>query len=400
MTIAAPATTSSGPKQNLAGAVAPTVNDDASGGYSVGSTWIDVVAQERYVCLDASAGAAIWEKSTTGTASEIVNTPAGGIAATTVQSAINELETEKAPSAHTHAAGDITGTKTSAFISDFTSAVSALVSSVGAGLFSVLGHTHTKSQVTDFPADASQVEAEAGTESGARTFSPLRIAQAISALGGGGGGDTFAVHDAVLSAHKGSYKYSTSMLEADAGEALGSNMTLAHYLNGFRINSTGPGYFGYSVLGIDGDFTTSEGRDICVSVAEKFADFSSGGSGFGLTEDEGFSWSSGTTSTARVGFEYRGASDFRAVTSDATSKTTSTDLSALIQAGRMNIFTIYYDVSANLAYFYINGTLVATLTTSNLTSGGRQLKWGWSFANSNVDHFVQAVLTSVETYNV
>ena len=34
---------------------------------------------------------------------------------------------------------------------------------------------------------ASQVEAEAGTEAAQRAFSPLRIAQAIAALGGGGG---------------------------------------------------------------------------------------------------------------------------------------------------------------------------------------------------------------------
>ena len=37
------------------------------------------------------------------TASQIVNTPAGGIAAVTVQEAINELDAEKAPVSHTHA---------------------------------------------------------------------------------------------------------------------------------------------------------------------------------------------------------------------------------------------------------------------------------------------------------
>ncbi len=40
-------------------------------------------------------------------ASEITNTPAGAIASTTVQAALNELDTEKALLIHTHAAGDI-----------------------------------------------------------------------------------------------------------------------------------------------------------------------------------------------------------------------------------------------------------------------------------------------------
>ena len=45
---------------NLAGTVAPTVNNDNTEGYSVGSKWIDTVAQETYRCLDTSTGAAIW----------------------------------------------------------------------------------------------------------------------------------------------------------------------------------------------------------------------------------------------------------------------------------------------------------------------------------------------------
>ena len=47
-------------KQNLAAAVAPTVNDDSSAGYSVGSWWIDTTADRAYVCVDASVGAAVW----------------------------------------------------------------------------------------------------------------------------------------------------------------------------------------------------------------------------------------------------------------------------------------------------------------------------------------------------
>ena len=39
---------------------APTVNDDTSAGYSVGSTWIDVTNDKAYNCVDATTGAAVW----------------------------------------------------------------------------------------------------------------------------------------------------------------------------------------------------------------------------------------------------------------------------------------------------------------------------------------------------
>ena len=47
-------------KTNLAAAVAPTVNDDNTGGYSVGSIWLDTTADLGYVCIDSTTGAAVW----------------------------------------------------------------------------------------------------------------------------------------------------------------------------------------------------------------------------------------------------------------------------------------------------------------------------------------------------
>lgn len=45
--------------------VAPTVNDDgATGGYSIGSRWLDTTSNLEYVCLDDSTGAAIWKNTT------------------------------------------------------------------------------------------------------------------------------------------------------------------------------------------------------------------------------------------------------------------------------------------------------------------------------------------------
>lgn len=48
---------------------APTVNDDSGDGYAVGSRWIDVTNDKEYICLDATAGAAVWKETTAGSGS-------------------------------------------------------------------------------------------------------------------------------------------------------------------------------------------------------------------------------------------------------------------------------------------------------------------------------------------
>lgn len=51
-------------KDNLNAAEEPTVNDDETEGYSVGSRWYDTGATPAvYVCLDATEGAAVWVES-------------------------------------------------------------------------------------------------------------------------------------------------------------------------------------------------------------------------------------------------------------------------------------------------------------------------------------------------
>lgn len=55
---------------NLAASTAPSVNDDSSGGYRPGSIWADTTADEAYVCVDASVGAAVWVKITGGSTAQ------------------------------------------------------------------------------------------------------------------------------------------------------------------------------------------------------------------------------------------------------------------------------------------------------------------------------------------
>ncbi len=47
-------------KSNLGASVAPLSSDDSTGGYVVGSVWIDVVLNHIYQCADASASNAVW----------------------------------------------------------------------------------------------------------------------------------------------------------------------------------------------------------------------------------------------------------------------------------------------------------------------------------------------------
>lgn len=49
---------------NYEATAAPGVNDDVSKGYGLGSDWIDVSANDAYICVDPTAGAAVWKQTT------------------------------------------------------------------------------------------------------------------------------------------------------------------------------------------------------------------------------------------------------------------------------------------------------------------------------------------------
>jgi hypothetical protein len=48
-------------KNNLTAVVAPTVSNDNTQGYEVGSVWVDTVLKISYTCVDAATGAAVWD---------------------------------------------------------------------------------------------------------------------------------------------------------------------------------------------------------------------------------------------------------------------------------------------------------------------------------------------------
>ncbi|WP_428412011.1 hypothetical protein [Pararhizobium sp.] len=47
-------------KINLTAIAAPTATDDSASGYAVGSVWVNVTTDQSYVCVDATATAAVW----------------------------------------------------------------------------------------------------------------------------------------------------------------------------------------------------------------------------------------------------------------------------------------------------------------------------------------------------
>ena len=77
-------------KNNYTATTNPTVNDDSTQGYEVGSRWINITSHEAYICLGNGTGAALWELNTAGTASEIIaDHGTSGGTFTDVQGAIN-----------------------------------------------------------------------------------------------------------------------------------------------------------------------------------------------------------------------------------------------------------------------------------------------------------------------
>ena len=65
------------PTDNLAGTADPTVTDDSSAGYSIGSTWVNTVASTVFICVDATANTAVWHQTDAASSPIIDNASSG-----------------------------------------------------------------------------------------------------------------------------------------------------------------------------------------------------------------------------------------------------------------------------------------------------------------------------------
>lgn len=67
-----PSTIGGSSSNNFTSLVDPTVTDDSSGGYSVGSQWLNTTRNQLWFCADATVGVAVWRVSTTDYSSQSV----------------------------------------------------------------------------------------------------------------------------------------------------------------------------------------------------------------------------------------------------------------------------------------------------------------------------------------
>lgn len=185
-------------KQNLAATTSPDANDDSGDGYVVGSRWVNTLSGNEYVCLDASAGAAIWKATTmegTGDVDGPLSATDNALArwdGTTGKLLQNSLITLSDTGSITlPAAQTVDGRDVSAdgatldshvadaskhrLINDAATSTTALwssdkISTQLAGKSST-GHTHTASDVSDFAAAAdARITLQKGASSGLATL--------------------------------------------------------------------------------------------------------------------------------------------------------------------------------------------------------------------------------------
>ena len=79
-------------KVNLTATADPTASNDTNQGYAIGSRWVNATENNEFVCVDASAGAAVWRQTTfAGSSLNLINFGAVGDATTDDGGAYNQF---------------------------------------------------------------------------------------------------------------------------------------------------------------------------------------------------------------------------------------------------------------------------------------------------------------------
>lgn len=142
---------------------APTVNEDAGDGYSVGSKWIDTTADKAYLCVDSTVGAAVWKEigaaGSSGTVTTVsvvtANGVSGSVANATTTPAITLTLGAITPTS-------VNGVTFSGSGSVANSGASALTAFTGSG-------THSGSSSGTNTGDQTSVTGNAGTATALQT---------------------------------------------------------------------------------------------------------------------------------------------------------------------------------------------------------------------------------------
>lgn len=173
------------PKDNMAATIDPTPTDDSGAGYSTRSRWYNASSGEAFLCVDATAGAAVWVLATLtlddlGSAA-IYDVPTTGDAATSevVKGDDTRLSDARTPVSHSHPWTEVTSkpaeaTRWPAF-SEVTSKPATYPPSA---------HTHSLTDITDAGSAATEDAATLlarGNHTGTQTLATISDAGTAAA---------------------------------------------------------------------------------------------------------------------------------------------------------------------------------------------------------------------------
>ena len=181
-----------GHKFNDAATTPPSVTDDSTAGYSVGSKWINTTTDLVYTCTDASAGAANWDYMVNSRSTSVLGNLASftGTSGQEIQDSLIAGADVTAALGVSHTQNTDTGTTSNTFSIDSDSILGKIVLDVltgaanktmiitnealtddrvitlpnATGTVALTGHTHVAANVTDFDTEVTNNVTVAGCD--------------------------------------------------------------------------------------------------------------------------------------------------------------------------------------------------------------------------------------------